>query len=310
MRKLNKSVTVVEEVCFSVKEGEVFSLVGESGCGKTLTALSVLKLLPENITAEGSIFFQNGHHRKDLLSLTDEEIRHIRGKEIGMVFQEPMTSLNPVLTIKDQIIEPLLVHEGISSSEAVERAEVLLKRMGFKEPQRVMKSYPHQLSGGMRQRVMLCMALICNPKLLIADEPTTALDVTIQAEIMSLLEDIQSQRRLSVLLISHNLALVYEISHRVGIMYAGSIVEEAKTEELFERPLHPYTRGLLESIPSERGRPLRPIPGSVPPPERWPSGCRFAPRCQFSTKQCSEARPALEKASSGHLVRCFRWREI
>ena len=310
IRQVKGSITVVEDVNFRIQKGEVYSLVGESGCGKTLTALSILRLLPEYIYAEGLVLFANNHQKINLLGISEEDIRQIRGKDIGIVFQEPMTSLNPVLTIKDQIIEPLLVHEGIPASEAVERAELLLKRMGFKAPNRVMKSYPHQLSGGMRQRVMLCMAIVCNPKLLIADEPTTALDVTIQAEIMGLLENIQKKSGLSICLISHNLALVYEISHRVAIMYAGSIVEEASTEELFSNPLHPYTRGLLESIPSERHKALKPIPGSVPPPGKWPSGCRFAPRCEYKKDFCAESPPLLEEAHSDHLVRCFRWREI
>ncbi len=310
IRQIAGTVRVVEDVSFHIYPAEVFCLVGESGCGKTLTALSVLRVLPEHIHPDGEVILYRNSQKLDLLSLPEETLRTIRGKDIAMVFQEPMTSLNPVLTIKDQIIEPLLVHERLTRTEAIDRAVELLLRTGFKDPQRVLRSYPHQLSGGMRQRIMLCMAIICNPRLLIADEPTTALDVTIQAEIMNLLQEIQSEQSLAVLLITHNLALVREVGHRVAIMYAGSIVEEAPVEELFQNPLHPYTKGLLESIPTDRTRPLKPIPGSVPPPGQWPPGCRFEPRCTFKKDICAQRLPMLEEVSKDHMVRCHLWRQI
>jgi len=310
IKQINHTVNAVEGVSFHINPQEVFALVGESGCGKTLTALSILRLLPPNIELSGKVFYKKDTKRIEILSLEEEKLRFLRGKEISMVFQEPMTSLNPVITIKDQLIEPLLVHENISKKEAIDKAIELLQKTGFREPEMVLRSYPHQLSGGMRQRVMLCMAIICNPKLLIADEPTTALDVTIQAEIMELLKEIQQQRGLSVLLITHNLALVYEIAHTVAIMYAGSIVEKTTKEKLFTTPLHPYTRGLLESIPTERGKPLKPIHGTVPPPGHWPKGCKFAPRCRYKKQLCEDTEPVLEPVSPEHLVRCHFWRQI
>ncbi|RMG61307.1 MAG: ABC transporter ATP-binding protein, partial [Deltaproteobacteria bacterium] len=254
-------VMALRDVSFQIREGEVYSLVGESGCGKTVTALSVMRLLPRppSFVEAGKIVFKG----RDLLSLSEEEMRRLRGREMAMIFQEPMTSLNPVFTVGYQIAEVFVAHGVCSWREGMERAVELLRKVKIPDPERRVKEYPHQLSGGMRQRVMIAMALALNPALLIADEPTTALDVTVQAQILELMGELQRERGMSVLLITHDLGIVAEVAHRVAIMYLGKIVEEAGVSELFERPLHPYTKGLLRSLPPLDGgeRKLTPIPG-------------------------------------------------
>ena len=297
----------VSGVSFDVREGETLALVGESGCGKSVTSLSVLRLIPP----PGKIVQGEVHYRgRDLLRIGREEIRRVRGKEISMIFQEPMTSLNPVFTIGRQISEVIEVHEKVSSDEAHERTVAMLRYVGIPAPEQRANEYPHQLSGGMRQRVMIAMALICNPSILIADEPTTALDVTIQAQILELLNRLQSESRMSIILITHDLGVVAENAHRVAVMYAGRIVEFAESVELFTRPLHPYTVGLFESLPSthQRNERLRTIPGTVPVPTHIPSGCPFHPRCSIADEACARSVPELEEIRPGHTVRCFKAR--
>lgn len=296
----DRLIRVVQGLNFHVRHGEVFGLVGESGCGKSLTALSILRILPPHASAEGRVFFAG----KELLSLPEEEMRKIRGREIAMVFQEPMTSLNPVLTAGYQVAEVLKTHLSLSSKDAADRAVELFRDVRIPSPELRVKDYPHQLSGGMRQRVMIAMAIACNPSLLIADEPTTALDVTIQAQILDLLQGLRQTLDMSMLLITHDLSIIAEQADRVAIMYAGRIMEMAGVAELFSHTLHPYTRGLLSSLASIRGRPLRPIPGTVPPPDRLPQGCAFSDRCEKAAAQCRQEEPPLTEISPGHFVRC------
>lgn len=297
----------VDGVSLKVKKGRVLGLVGESGCGKTVTALSVMRLIPEppgKIVA-GRVLFND----QDLLTLPESQMRPFRGKRLAMVFQEPMTSLNPVFTIGNQIGEMLRLHLSMSRSEAQDRTVELLNLVGIPVPEQRVKEYPHQLSGGMRQRVMIAMAISCSPDVIFADEPTTALDVTIQAQILALLEELRERMGLALVLISHDLGMIAEVAHEVAIMYAGRIVESATTEELFSNPLHPYTQGLLASLPrfdrggARRGR-LSAIPGSVPKLSELPVGCKFEPRCGFAFDRCME-EPLLEELSPGHWVRCW-----
>lgn len=297
----------VDGVSFEVREGETLAIVGESGCGKSVTAMSVLRLIPEPPgRIAGSIRFGG----KDLLSLSEREMRDIRGNEISMIFQEPMTSLNPVLTIGRQLGETLRLHQGLSRKAAEARAVEMLGLVGIPEPQRRVREYPHQLSGGMRQRVMIAMALACNPKLLIADEPTTALDVTIQAQILELMSDLKRRVGAAIVLITHDLGVVAEVAERVMVMYAGRKVEEAPVAELFRSPRHPYTQGLLGAVPKlgssltgETSR-LSEIPGLVPSLKERISGCVFASRCPAARDVCREAAPALEPKADGHFVAC------
>ncbi|GAB4418460.1 MAG: ABC transporter ATP-binding protein [Thermodesulfovibrionales bacterium] len=300
------TLNVVNKLSFSINEAEVFGLVGESGCGKSLTALAIIGLLPENSYAEGVIDFKG----KNLLTLDRESMRRLRGKEISMIFQEPMTSLNPVLTIGYQIAEVISTHTELSGRDAMDRAIELLRVVKIPSPEIRVKEYPHQMSGGMRQRVMIAMAIACNPSLLIADEPTTALDVTIQSQILRLLHGLREERGMSLLLITHDLGIIAENADRVAIMYAGRIMEMADVKELFSNPRHPYTLGLLESIPREKGTPLKPIPGFVPRPEELPAGCKFSDRCSFMTPECQMEEPVLEPLSEGHSVRCIRSGEL
>jgi oligopeptide/dipeptide ABC transporter ATP-binding protein len=285
----------------------VVGLVGESGSGKSVTALSILRLIPDppGRIMEGSILF-NG---QDLLKLSWEDIRKIRGREISMIFQEPMTSLNPVFTIGMQIMEVVLHHEKISKKDAFDRSVEMLKLVGIPDPASRMHDYPHQYSGGMRQRVMIAMALACNPSLLIADEPTTALDVTIQAQILELMLKIKDERKdAAILLITHNLAVVAETCHRVIVMYGGKIQEIASVHELFRNPLHPYTQGLLASLPTvdgEKQKRLRTIPGNVPSIMDLPVGCKFVTRCPVKLDRCAITEPELIEIAPGHWVRCF-----
>ncbi len=306
-------VRAVDGVSFTVAAGETLAVVGESGCGKSVTSLSVLRLVPNppgRIEA-GRIRFRG----QDLLQLPEREMRAIRGNEISMVFQEPMTSLNPVFTVGAQIGEAIALHQKVGKTEARTRAIEMLKRVGIPAPEQRVDEYPHQLSGGMRQRVMIAMALSCNPALLIADEPTTALDVTVQAQILELIASLQESMGMAVLLITHDLGVVAEVADRVAVMYAGRIVEYAPVADIFARPQHPYTVGLLESLPAmSAGRDrLRVIPGTVPNPAEFPSGCPFHPRCAIAVAACSGALPALEMAPGGdsaHQVRCFRAGEL
>ncbi len=276
----------VDSVSFQIAAGETLGLVGESGCGKSVTALSILRLVatPPGRIVEGSIRLEG----RELLGLSEDEIRRVRGNDISMVFQEPMTSLNPVFTIGNQLMEPLMLHQQMNRAEAWRQAVEMLGRVKIPSAETLMKQYPHQVSGGMRQRVMIAMALVCRPKLLIADEPTTALDVTIQAQILDLLEELQQEMGMSVLMITHDLGIVANLASRVAVMYAGRIVEMAGTRELFARPRHPYTLGLFESRPrlGARRERLEVIAGAVPNPVSFPAGCRFHPRCKFVAEQC------------------------
>lgn len=295
---------VTDHLSLTLDEGEVVCLVGESGCGKSVTAMSLLGLLgPGGSVTEGSICYED----RDLLTLSEKELDQIRGKEISMIFQDPMSSLNPVFTIGYQIMEGLRIHLGLKKREAWVRAVELLARVGMKEPELVMKSYPHTLSGGMRQRAIIAMALTCNPKLLIADEPTTALDVSVQAQIMELLKRLQKESRMAVLLITHDMGVVSHMADRVLVMYAGQIVEEAEAEELFRHPSHPYTRALLAAIPTtgdSEERKLSSIPGMVPENYDTISGCRFADRCPYARQECHQ-RAGLREISKRHTVRCI-----
>jgi len=302
----NSPIKVVSDLCFEIDEAEVFGLVGESGCGKSLTALSVMGILPQNSFAEGEIIFQGSN----LLNLDKESMRRLRGKDIAMIFQEPMTSLNPVLTIGHQVAEVFTTHLGFSKKEAMASTVELLRAVKIPSPELRIREYPHQMSGGMRQRVMIAMAIACKPSLLIADEPTTALDVTIQAQILELLQRLKEEMKMAVLLITHDLGIIAENAQRVAIMYAGRLVEFLDVKELFHNPKHPYTIGLLDSLPKEKGAPLVPIPGVVPEPYKLPLGCKFSDRCRFVIPKCSEEEPELRHHSSLHLVRCIRSEEI
>ncbi len=297
-------LTAVNRVSFSLEAGETLGVVGESGCGKSVTALSILQLLPRPLAhiASGRILFEG----RDLVQAGPAVMKRIRGNEISMIFQEPMTSLNPVLRIGFQIMEPLRKHRGMSRRQAREEAVRLLDLVGIPEPSSRVNDYPHQMSGGMRQRVMIAIALACQPKLMIADEPTTALDVTIQAQILELMKRLQQEIGMAVILITHDLGVVAETCRRVVVMYAGRVVEQAPVEELFQRPAHPYTRGLFDSLPRRRaGRELTPIPGSVPSLLRLPTGCAFQDRCRFSDQDCRR-QPPWRELRPGHAVRCWR----
>lgn len=297
---------VVSHLDFEINEAKVFGLVGESGCGKSLTALSVMGILPHNAFAEGEIFFKE----KNLLTLDAESMRKLRGKDISMIFQEPMTSLNPVLTIGYQVAEVLVTHMDISKREAMAGTVELLKAVKIPSPEIRIKEYPHQMSGGMRQRVMIAMAIACNPSLLIADEPTTALDVTIQAQILDLLRTLRHQRNMAILLITHDIGVIAENADIASVMYAGRIVEVSPVADLLENPKHPYTIGLLESLPKRKGIPLKPIPGSVPRPDELPPGCKFSDRCKYMIPDCRKDEPQLREIIPGHLARCIRSEEI
>ncbi len=296
----------VDGVDLELEEGGTLGLVGESGCGKSVTALSIMRLVPPpGKVVEGRISFNGA----DLLTLSEEEMRRIRGRSISMIFQEPMTSLNPVFQIGDQIAEVLQLHEGISRSEAWDRSIAMLRMVGIPVPERRVHDYPHQLSGGMRQRAMIAMALACNPKLMIADEPTTALDVTIQAQILDLMNQLQQERGMSIILITHNLGVIAETARKVAVMYAGRIVEYTDVRSIFGSPKHPYTQGLLKSIPRLdiehiRKEKLEAIPGLVPSLLDLPKGCKFSNRCKYVFARCLEEPPLIEAAPK-HLVRCW-----
>jgi len=299
----------VDDVSLEVREGEVLGLVGESGCGKSVTALSIMRLLPSppGKVVGGSIRLAG----KDLLKMSNREMQHIRGNEISMIYQDPLTALNPVLSVGYQLIEGIRQHRRGPKREARVLALNMLKQVGIPDPNTVLRAYPHQLSGGMRQRVMISMALACEPQLLIADEPTTALDVTIQAQVLSLLKQLQRDTGTAIIMITHDLGVVAEMADRISVMYGGRIVETATTLKLFSQPSHPYTVGLLESIPRLYGphRKFKSIPGVVPTLAGMPTGCRFAPRCNYATEQC-EVEPDLEPVEHNHLVRCWYATEV
>ncbi|MFP4016393.1 MAG: ABC transporter ATP-binding protein [Halanaerobiales bacterium] len=303
-------IKAVDGVDYEIYPGETLGIVGESGCGKSVTSLSIMRLVesPPGRIEAGEIIFQG----KDLAKLSQKEMRKIRGNDISMIFQEPMTSLNPVYTVGDQIIEAIMLHKSVKRKEARKQAVEMLKKVGIPLPEQRIDEYPHQLSGGMRQRVMIAMALSCDPKLLIADEPTTALDVTIQAQILELMNDLKASYGMSIMMITHDLGVIAEVSDRVAVMYAGKVVEYTDVETLFEDPKHPYTWGLMNSIPKldkEVNR-LEAIPGSVPSPLNFPEGCKFNTRCPLAEGKCFRDEPPLEEAAEGHKVRCWRYKDL
>ena len=304
----------VDNLSFQVRRGETLAIVGESGCGKSVSALSVMRLVPDppGRIVGGAVVLEG----VDLLSLDDAKMRDIRGNRISMIFQEPMTSLNPVMRIGDQITEAVRLHQTMTRKQAWEKAVEMLRLVRIPEPARRAQDYPHQLSGGMRQRAMIAMALACRPALLIADEPTTALDVTIQAQILALMLELQKELGMGLILITHDLGVVAQTARRVVVMYAGRKVEEADVEDLFAKPLHPYTRGLMASIPalpSERGYDdarLSEIPGMVPALTKLPAGCAFAPRCKLAVKRCQDEYPPLQEFGGSHWTACWRAGEM
>ncbi|SFL98121.1 ABC transporter ATP-binding protein [Halanaerobium salsuginis] len=303
-------VKAVDGVDYEIYPGETLGIVGESGCGKSVTSLSIMRLVesPPGKIEGGEINFQG----KDLTKLSEKEMRKIRGNDISMIFQEPMTSLNPVYTVGDQIIEAIMLHKGVKRKEARQQAIEMLQKVGIPLPEQRVDEYPHQLSGGMRQRVMIAMALSCDPQLLIADEPTTALDVTIQAQILELMNSLKESYGMAIMMITHDLGVIAEVSDRVAVMYAGKVVEYTDVDSLFEDPKHPYTWGLMNSIPKldkdvER---LEAIPGSVPSPLNFPEGCKFNTRCPLAEGKCFTDEPELIDAEAGHKVRCWRYKDL
>ncbi len=303
-------ITAIEDVSFSLKEGEILGIVGESGSGKSVTALTIMGLLPTPPAriAAGSVKFQG----QELTRLSAREMQRIRGPGIAMIFQEPMTSLNPVFSIGDQIMETIRAHESLPAATLRKRAIDMLDKVGIPSAARRLDDYPHQMSGGQRQRVMIAIALACNPKLLIADEPTTALDVTIQAQILDLLMDLRDEFRMAIMIITHNMGVIAETADRVLVMYAGRVIEEAPVARIFDHPLHPYTRGLLECVPSiteDRAR-LIAIPGTLPDPARRPPGCRYSVRCRHAQPACSESLPPLILEEADHWAACLRAKEL
>ncbi|WP_233192932.1 ABC transporter ATP-binding protein [Acidimangrovimonas sediminis] len=316
-----REMPAIENVDLEIAPGETLALVGESGSGKSITSLSVLRLLPGAISriGGGEVSFRDREGRvRDLVSAGGEEMRRLRGNHIGTVFQEPMSCLNPVHRIGDQIAEPLILHLGLSRRAAFERVVELLAAMGIPDPARRARQYPHELSGGMSQRATIAMALACDPVLLIADEPTTALDVTTQAQILRLLQDLQKTHGMAMLFVTHNFGVVAEIAHRVAVMYAGHVVEQGRVADVFRHPRHPYTRGLMTCVPQpgdalalrRAGQALPTIQGSVPSITDRPPGCPFAPRCALAVDACRAAVPAMEDTGDGHLSRCIRWSEM
>lgn len=299
-------VKAVDDVSWEVGPGEVIGLVGESGCGKSVTALSILRLIPDppGKIIGGEIWFRG----RNLLSLSLEEMRKIRGNEISMIFQEPMTSLNPVFTIGSQIAEVLELHQKMSKKAAMAKAVEMLKLVGIPSPEKRVKEYPHELSGGMKQRAMIAMALSCNPKVLIADEPTTALDVTIQAQILDLMLKLKAELNTAIILITHDLGVIAEMAQKVVVMYAGKVMEQAEVTEIFDHPLNPYTQGLLDSLPkldTARKQKLNAIPGIVPSLYDLPKGCKFSPRCLYVMEICQQSEPELKEVTPGHTSRCW-----
>ena len=309
---LKQSVRAVDGVSFDVYAGETLAIVGESGSGKSVTSLSIMRLLPKDVgrVSAGSIKLMG----REITTISDAAMRDIRGRDIGMIFQEPMTSLNPVHTVGQQIAEMVMRHRSVGKSKARARAIEMLDLVGIPEPRRRVDNYPHEMSGGMRQRAMIAMALACEPRILIADEPTTALDVTIQAQMLELMKDLQDKLGMAIIFITHDLGVVAEMADRVVVMYAAQVVETAGVNEIFRSPKMPYTAGLMNSIPrlgaSVNKKRLEAIPGVVPTLTGLPSGCRFNPRCAFAADACSATVPSLEDAGDGHMIRCLRWREL
>ncbi|MDR2658309.1 MAG: ABC transporter ATP-binding protein [Oscillospiraceae bacterium] len=308
-----RRIPAVQGVSLSLRSGGVLGLVGESGCGKSVTSLAVMALLEKDTASvEGSVRLEE----RELIGLPYKEMNRLRGSRMSMVFQEPMTCLNPVLTIGQQIEEVLQVHQNLTKRGARDLCVRMLAKVGLPDPERVAKSYPHRLSGGQRQRAMIASALCCKPVLLIADEPTTALDVTVQSQVLALLQELQSELGTAILFISHDLGVIAQMADRVAVMYAGRVVEQGSTAELYANPLHPYTRGLLASrtrlddLGSSAGRRLPSIQGNVPSPDQLPEGCSFGPRCQYCDGRCQRGMPELTDEGEGHLVRCIRAREI
>jgi oligopeptide/dipeptide ABC transporter ATP-binding protein len=315
IRKLNvefpaspRALTAVRDLSFGISPGEVLGLVGESGSGKSVTSLAIMRLLPPQAFMCGEILLNNeGGTAQNLLQLDSESMRKLRGSRISMIFQEPMTALNPVMRVGEQIAEAVRAHHDTSKKESWDRAVEALKEVAISDPARRARDYPHQLSGGMRQRVMIAMAIVNRPELLIADEPTTALDVTIQAQILDLLSELRQKFGLTMLFISHDLAVISKIADRVAVMYSGNLIELGAREEIFRTPAHPYTRGLLKAVPTlatDRTRPLRTIEGTVPPLHALPSGCPFEPRCDLRVPECASDFPELAEISPGHWARC------
>jgi oligopeptide/dipeptide ABC transporter ATP-binding protein len=302
-----QTLPAVRDLSFSIAAGEVLGLVGESGSGKSITSLAIMRLLPPQARVSGEIFFAENGAARDLAALPPDSMRRLRGSRIAMIFQEPMTALNPVMRVGDQIAEAVLAHGTSPKREAARLAVQAMIDVAIPEPDRRSRDYPHQLSGGMRQRVMIAMAIVNRPQLLIADEPTTALDVTIQAQILELLAELRSKFGLAMLFISHDLAVVSQVADRVAVMYAGNLVELGTRREIFRAPAHPYTRGLLHALPdlkTERGSPLETIEGTVPPLHAMPPGCAFEPRCGFRVAECAGAFPPLLEVAEGHWARC------
>jgi oligopeptide/dipeptide ABC transporter ATP-binding protein len=303
----SSGLVAVRDLSFSITANEVLGLVGESGSGKSVTSLALMRLLPPHARVSGEIRISDGEGVRDLLQLSDSAMRPLRGSQLAMIFQEPMTALNPVMRVGDQIAEAVRAHHPLPKSEAWARAVTAMKEVGIVDSDRRARDYPHQLSGGMRQRVMIAMAIVNRPNLLIADEPTTALDVTIQAQILDLLADLRARFGLTMLFISHDLAVVSQVADRVAVMYAGNLVELGSKRDIFQAPAHPYTRGLLHAVPTlktDRVRPLETIEGSVPPLHAVPPGCPFEPRCEFRVEQCARDLPPLVEVSDGHWARC------
>ena len=304
-------IPAVDDLSFCLNEGETLAIVGESGCGKSVTSLSVLRLVPypPGKIVGGEILYKG----QDLLKLSEKDMRSVRGNDISMIFQEPMTSLNPVFTVGKQIMESLMYHQKMSKGDAKKRAVEMIKLVGIPTPEKCIKNYPHQLSGGMRQRVMIAMALACNPQILIADEPTTALDVTIQAQILRLMSELQKKTNTAIILITHDLGIVAQIAKNVMVMYAGEAVEYADVQSAFYNPLHPYTVGLLKSIPKINeisDEKLYNIKGTVPSPKDYPKGCRFAARCECVKEKCLNEKPGLFTVNDSHKVRCWKYEEV
>jgi peptide/nickel transport system ATP-binding protein/oligopeptide transport system ATP-binding protein len=307
-------IKAVDGVSLNIDSGETLGIVGESGCGKTMLALSIMRLIPTNgKIINGKVLFAG----RDLLALSSEEMRAKRGSEIAMIFQEPMTSLNPVFRVGEQIAEAVRLHRNLPAKEAMALAGEQLREAGIPDPEKRMRDYPHQLSGGMRQRVMIAMAMSCHPQLLLADEPTTALDVTIQAQILDLISGLKKKNQMTVILISHDLGIIFQEAQEIAVMYAGKIVESATVEQIFVKPLHPYTQGLIASLPArcvgvnkERQKYLRTIPGSVPSLYNLAPGCRFYERCSYADSHCAQEEPSLDEIEQGHFVACWKSSEI